>query len=30
MSEKLKNVFSDDIEWDASKFDGDGSLDAID
>ena len=30
MSEKLKNVFSDDIEWDASLFDGDGSLDAID
>ena len=30
MSEKLKNVISDDIEWDASLFDGDGSLDAID
>ena len=30
MSEKLKNVFSDEIEWDASLFDGDGSLDAID
>ena len=30
MSEKLKNVFSEDIEWDASLFDGDGSLDAID
>ena len=30
MSEKLKNVFSDDVEWDANLFDGDGSLDAID
>jgi hypothetical protein len=30
MSEKLKNVFSNDVEWNASLFDGDGSLDAID
>ena len=30
MSDELKNVFSDDIVWDASLFDGDGSLDAID
>jgi len=30
MSDELKNVFTDDIEWDASLFDGDGSLDAID
>ena len=30
ISDELKNVFSDDIEWDASLFDGDGSLDAID
>ena len=27
---ELKNVFSDDIEWNASLFDGDVSLDAID
>ncbi len=30
MSDELKNEFSDDIEWDACLFDGDGSLDAID
>jgi hypothetical protein len=30
LSDELKNVFSDDIVWDASLFDGDGSLDAID
>ena len=30
MSDELKNVFSDDIEWNASLFDGDVSLDAID
>ncbi len=30
ISDELKNVFSEDIEWDASLFDGDGSLDAID
>jgi len=30
ISDKLKNVFSEDVEWDASLFDGDGSLDAID
>ena len=30
MSDKLKNVFSDETEWDACLFDGDGSLDAID
>ncbi len=30
ISEKLKNVFSDEIKWDASLFDGDESLDVID
>ena len=30
ISEELKNAFSGKIEWSASLFDGDGSLDAID
>ncbi len=30
MSNELKNAFTDNIEWDACLFDGDGSLDAID
>ena len=30
ISKDLKHAFSDKIEWDASLYDGDGSLDAID